>query len=95
MRKLNPLPGKDLERGKQEPVGKNLQGITNLPKTSCERYGPIPIGTQIHISRHSFLREQHLHRLVEDGELGQSRTAPALYMAYIAGNLEVQHNRLR
>ena len=90
MRKLNPLPGKDLERGKQEPVGKNLQA-----KTSCERYGPIPIGTQIHISRHSFLLEQHLHRLVEDGELGQSRTAPALYMAYIAGNLEVQHNRLR
>ena len=26
MRKLDPLPGKDLERGKQEPVGKNLQG---------------------------------------------------------------------
>ena len=28
MLKLDPLSGKDLERGKQEPVGKNLQGIT-------------------------------------------------------------------
>ena len=26
MLKLDPLPGKDLERGKQEPVGKNLPG---------------------------------------------------------------------